>query len=93
MSDLTQAIFNVINYPEEIPNNLVDDLVTVLEAARLVADPNYEAAAMALVRLLHEVPEDEIEDDWLYDMDEDTKVGWLEWAKKTVDAALTGDTE
>ncbi len=39
MSDLNQAIFNIINFPEDIPNALIDDLATVMEAARLVANP------------------------------------------------------
>ncbi len=39
MSDLTDAIFNIVNFPDAIPNALIDDLATVLAAARRVANP------------------------------------------------------
>lgn len=52
MIDLDQAIFNIVNLPDDIPNSLIDDLATVMEAARLVADPNIEAAFDAAHHIL-----------------------------------------
>ena len=39
-----------------------------------------EAGAKVLVQLLHEVPDDEIEDDWCSNMDNEVKAGWSKWA-------------
>ena len=38
MSDLSLAMFNIINFAGSIPDGLIGDLATVMDAARLVAN-------------------------------------------------------
>ena len=61
-SELSQAMFNIINFPDDIPNALVNDLATVMDAARKVANLDIEAATAVTYELRYIKDDDEWDD-------------------------------